>query len=149
MENKYSKTWNSSIQPRKQRKFRYNAPLHIRHKLISANLSKELRSRYGKRSFPIKKGDVVKIMRGEFKNKTGKINTINLQCLNTSIEGIQKSKKDGTKRNVFFDPSNLQIQELNLEDKKRKLALERKTSKQEKVEKEKNNMEKKNVSKTK
>jgi large subunit ribosomal protein L24 len=139
MEKLYSNTWNSSIQPRKQRKFRHNAPLHIRHKLMSSNLNKDLRKKYGKRSFPIKKGDVVRIMKGEFKNKTGKINKINLKELRTSIEGIQKSKKDGTKRDIFFDPSNIQIQELNLEDKKRRLSIERKI----------NNKENKNVPKAK
>ena len=31
-----------SKQPRKQRKFLYNAPLHVRRKIMSAHLSKEL-----------------------------------------------------------------------------------------------------------
>ncbi|MBO7732004.1 MAG: 50S ribosomal protein L24, partial [Methanobrevibacter sp.] len=33
-----------SIQPRKQRKALYTAPLHIRRKIMSANLSKDLRA---------------------------------------------------------------------------------------------------------
>ena len=36
-----------SIQPRKQRKALYTAPLHIRRKLMSANLSKDLRADIG------------------------------------------------------------------------------------------------------
>ena len=35
------------------------------------------------------------------------------------IEGIQVKKQDGSKANVKMIPSNLQIIELNLEDKKR------------------------------
>jgi hypothetical protein len=53
---------------------------------------------------------------------------VDLKKLRTTIEGIFRTKKDGTKVSVYFDPSNLQIKELNLEDKKRKNALERKIS---------------------
>lgn len=126
MKQKFSPKWIASKQPRKQRKYRANAPLHIRHKMMSANLSKELRKKYSKRSFPVKKQDNVKIMRGEFKNRTGKIESVNLKRLRITIEGIYRTKKDGTKVGVYFNPSNLQIKELNLEDKKRRQALERK-----------------------
>jgi large subunit ribosomal protein L24 len=131
MKRKFSISWNASRQPRKQRKYVFNAPLHIRHKLVSANLSKELRKKYGKRSFPLRKGDSVKIMVGEFKKKTGKIASVDLKRLRISIEGIQRTKKDGSKVNVWFDSSNLQIQELNLEDKKRINAISRGKNKQE------------------
>ena len=144
MKQKFSKHWIGSKQPRKQRKYRANAPNHLRHKLMSANLSKELRTKYGKRNFPIRKDDNVKIMRGEFKNKTGKIVSVDLKRLRISIEGIQKSKKDGTKVNVWFNPSNLQIKELNLEDKKRIVSLERGKKKTEDIKtKEKPKEEKK------
>jgi len=100
--------------------------LHTKHKMMSSNLSKELRKKYEKRNFPLRKGDSIKILRGEFKGKTGKIETVNLKRLRVIIEGIYRTKKDGTKVGVYFNPSNLQIKELNLEDGKRKQALERK-----------------------
>lgn len=128
MKQKFSKKWIGSRQPRKQRKFRHNAPLHIRKKMMSVNFSKELRKKYGKRNFPIIKGDNVRIMRGEFKNKTGKIEKVNSKKMKLIIEGIYRTKKDGTKITVKFDPSNLQIKELELNDKKRKIALERKST---------------------
>ena len=126
MKKKFSKKWVGSKQPRKQRKYLANAPLHIRHKLMSTNLNKELRKKYGKRNFPLRKEDNVKIMRGKFKRKTGKIDSVDLKKLRVTIGGIHRTKKDGTKINVYFNPSNLQIQELYLEDKKRIKALERK-----------------------
>ncbi|MBS1194889.1 MAG: ribosomal protein L24p/L26e, archaeal/eukaryotic, partial [Methanomicrobia archaeon] len=46
-----------SIQPRKQRKARYTAPLHIKGKFLSATLSKELREQYKRRSLRVVKGD--------------------------------------------------------------------------------------------
>ena len=125
MKQKFSKYWVASRQPRKQRKYRANAPLHIKRKFMSANLSKDLRKKYGRRSFVLIKGDNVKIMIGKFKKKTGKISSVNLKKSKISIEGIQRTKKDGTKINVWFHPSNLQIKELNLEDSKRRKAIER------------------------
>ena len=48
MKQKFSTKWNSSRQPRKQRKYLANAPLHLKRVLLSANLSKDLRKRYGR-----------------------------------------------------------------------------------------------------
>ena len=137
MKKDFSVKWIASRQKRKQRKYRFNAPLHIRHKFLSANLSKELRKKYSKRSLPLRKGDSVKIMRGKFQGKTGKITKVDLKRMKVSVENIQMQKKDGTKVNVWLDPSKLQITDLNLEDKKRIEKL-----KKEKAE-EKNASEKK------
>jgi large subunit ribosomal protein L24 len=128
MKQKFSKHWIGSKQPRKQRKYRANAPNHLRLKLMSANLSKELRTKYGKRNFPIRKDDNVRIMKGEFKGKVGKIDVIDTKKLRVGIVGISRTKKDGGKVAVWFDASNLQIKELFLEDKQRKKALERKAN---------------------
>jgi large subunit ribosomal protein L24 len=125
MKQKFSTKWIGSKQPRKQRKYRANAPLHIKRKFVSANLSKTLKQKYSRKSFPLKKDDKVRVMKGEFRKKTGKISLVDLKKTRVSIEGIQRTKKDGTKINVWFNPSNLQIQELDLEDKKRRMAIER------------------------
>ena len=73
MKRKFSTSWKSSKQPRKQRKYLANAPLHLKRKLLSVNLSKALREKVGKRNVVVKKGDKVKAMRGKFKNKQGKV----------------------------------------------------------------------------
>ena len=119
MKQKFSKSWNASKQPRKQRKFLANAPLHMRKKFVSVNLIKELREKHNKRNIPVRKGDIVKIFKGKFKGKRGKITEVNLKTSKVVIEGIQKTKQDGSKVNLKMQPSNLQIVELNLDDKKR------------------------------
>ncbi len=129
MKNKFSASWTGSKQPRKQRKYVANAPLHLRRKMVSVTLSKDLRKKHEKRSFPVRKGDNVSIMRGEFKGKTGKIENVDLKKMKVEIDGIYRTKKDGTKTSVKFAPSNLMIKELDLSDKKRKAALERKETK--------------------
>ena len=136
MKQKFSASWKGSRQARKQRKYLANAPINTR-RLMNANLSKSLRKEHGKRSIPVRKGDEVKIMVGEFKKKTGKVNIVDFKNKRVAIEGIQRKKKDGTKINVWFNPSNLQIQSLNLDDKKRIEMIKRKLNNKSK-EKEKN-----------
>ncbi|MEM4738276.1 MAG: 50S ribosomal protein L24, partial [Acidilobaceae archaeon] len=60
-----------SSQPRKQRLALFTAPLHTRQKLMSAPLSPELREKYGVKNLPVRKGDKVRIMRGDFKGHEG------------------------------------------------------------------------------
>ncbi|MCX8146984.1 MAG: 50S ribosomal protein L24 [Candidatus Woesearchaeota archaeon] len=138
---RFSKSWKSSKNPRKQRKYRRNAPLHIRHRMVSAHLSKELRQKYGRRSFPLRKGDKVKVMVGKFRGQTGTIDRIDLKELKVYISGIEIIKKDGTKIVPKVDPSNLMITDFNLSDKKRELSL--KKEKQKLRKKEENKAEKK------
>lgn len=129
MKNEFSSSWKSSVQKRKQKKYNHNAPLHIRHRFLSANLSKELRKKYSKRNLPLRKGDEVLIMRGSFKAKKAKVTSVNLKDTTVYLENIQRSKKDGTKVNIPLIPSNLQIIALNLDDKLR--GLEGKAEKKE------------------
>jgi large subunit ribosomal protein L24 len=147
MKQKFSTSWISSIQVRKQRKYRYNAPLHLRHKFLSANLSKELRAKYSKRNVPLRKDDEVLVMRGKFSKKKGKILLVNLKTSKVKIVGLTRKKVDGTEINVPFDPSNLQIIDLNLDDKKRLKDIKREEKKiEERKEEVKQELEKKNVS---
>jgi large subunit ribosomal protein L24 len=143
MKQKFSTSWKASKHPRKQRKYLANAPLHIKRKLLSVNLSKELRKKYGKRNIPVRKGDKVKIMRGKFKNKSGKITEVRTKMMKIYLEGIQVKKTDGSKVSVPLRASNLQIIELNLDDAKRlkKLNEEKKEIREKKMD-EKNSVKK-------
>ena len=115
-----------SKKPRKQRKFVYNADQHLRRKMLSAHLSKELREKYHRRSFPVRKGDEVQIMRGKFKGKKGKVARVDYKKYRIYIEGITIKKADGTERLFPIHPSNTMIVSLDLSDKKRVDALEKK-----------------------
>ncbi len=126
MKKKFSIKWKSSARITKQRKYRLNAPLHRKRDMLSCSLSKELRKKYNRRAFAIRKGDSVRVMGGNHNNKKGKIADIDIFNGSVYVEGIQKSKRDGTKANVPFSPSVLQITELNLEDKKRIASIENK-----------------------
>ena len=96
MKKKFSTSWSSSRQPRKQRKYQANAPLHLRHRFLNAHLPKILREKYGKRSLPLRKGDEVLVMRGSFGGKKAKITSVNSKKIRVVLEGMQRTKKDGT-----------------------------------------------------
>lgn len=118
MKQEFSTSWSSSIQPRKQRKFRHNAPLHIKAKFLSAHLSDALQEKHNRRTATIRKGDEVVVMRGSFKKKTAKVLRVDTRRSRVYLDNIAITKKDGTKVEVPIQPSNVQIISL-VEDKMR------------------------------
>jgi large subunit ribosomal protein L24 len=119
MKQEFSTSWKASKQPRKQRKYLHNTPLHLKQKLMAAALDKLLRAKYQIRSLEVRKGDEVLIMRGKFKKKTGKVSEVDRTKIKVGIEGITITKKDGNKVKVWFHPSNIKIIKINEDDKKR------------------------------
>jgi large subunit ribosomal protein L24 len=114
-----------SRQPRKQRKAFFNAPLHARQKFMTAPLSPELREKYGVKRLPVRKGDKVRIMRGDFKGKEGNVARVDLKRVALYIDGVTIEKADKTPVFRPIHPSNVMIIELNLDDKRRKAIIER------------------------
>lgn len=122
----WSSHWKGSSKPRKQRKYQYNAPLHIIKKFFSAPLSEDLHKKYKKRNIPVRKGDTVTVVRGQFTGKTGKVEKIFSKQHRVAVEGVYLTKKDGNRTVYRLHPSKIMITELNLTDKKRTKLLERK-----------------------
>ena len=125
MKSKWSSAWNASKQPRKQRKYRHNAPLHIRHHFVAAHLAKELRATYQKRSMPLRKGDEVEIMRGPMAGIRKVVERVDLRRSKVYVEGVKVKKVNGTEVLRALQPSNLQITKINLDDKARLAAIQR------------------------
>jgi large subunit ribosomal protein L24 len=123
MEKAFSTQWISSTQPRKQRKYRYNAPLHIRGRFLGSHLSKDLRAKYGTRATRVRKGDDIKVMRGQYAGKSGKVERIDVQRSRVFVSGIDQVKRDGTKKPYPLQPSNLLIIKV-ADDKRRFLDKE-------------------------
>ena len=118
--------------PTKQRKMLYQAPDHVRHRLLAAHLSPELRATHIAKSFPVRSGDTIRVMRGDHKGFEGKITRIDLKKYRIYVEGLTREKVDGTTIFVPVHPSKLMITRLNLDDKWRKEILERKQKPQKK-----------------
>jgi len=94
---------------------------------MGAGLSKELRKRYGIRSIEVRKGDEVKIMRGKFAKKQGKVGKVDVSRTRIQIDGVQRAKLGGEKVETWFHPSNVKIVVLN-EDDNRRMKREKKVA---------------------
>lgn len=79
------------------------------------------------------KGDMVKIMRGDFAGQTGKVRKVNVKEGTVEIEGITITKADGKKVSRPIHASNLLITKLNLADPWRRRKIGEKLSEEEKM----------------
>jgi large subunit ribosomal protein L24 len=93
---------------------------------MAARLSKELAASKGAKTLPVRKGDTIRIMRGDHVGFEGKVSRIDLKRYRIFVEGLTREKVDGTNIFVAVHPSKVMIKSLNLDDKWRKAILERK-----------------------
>ena len=103
--------------PSKQRKEIYQAQGQRLRKLLAAPLSDELRKAQGRRSYPVRKGDTVKIVRGDFAGVEGKVTDIDTHGRRLFVEGVTREMTSGTSTNVSVHTSKVMITKLNLDDK--------------------------------
>jgi large subunit ribosomal protein L24 len=94
--------------------------------MMSVTLNPELREEYQRRSLPIRKGDTVKVLRGDFKDHEGKVEKVDTKHFRLMIEGMSIQKPDGNQIYHPIHPSNLMIVELKMDDEERSEIIERK-----------------------
>lgn len=107
----------------KSRKAHFQAPSSVRHTIMSAPLSKELREKYKVRSLPVRKDDVVKVTRGSNKDREGKITAVYRLKYAVHVEKI--AKENAQHRSVPFNlaASNLVITSLKLDNDRKNVIL--------------------------
>jgi len=116
-----------SKQPRKQRKILYYLPLHKRWHLLNVPLSSELRKQLGIKKLIVHKGDVIRIMRGDWKGHEGKVMDIDLKRIRIFVEGVTLKKADGTEVYYPLHPSKVLIVKLGEIDEVRRKIIERRS----------------------
>ncbi len=104
----------------------YKSPLHTHKKMLKCRLDEFLREEYTMRSLVPKKGDLVRIMRGQFRDTEGKILQIDYKKIRIFVDSATTTKADGKEVQIPLHPSNLMIVKIELDDE-RKALLERKT----------------------
>lgn len=129
MKKEWSTKWKGSVQPRKQRKFRANAPLSVRRKFLSAHLTPSLRERYGTRSVVLRKGDQIQVMRGSSKGTKGSVERVDTKTGRIYMDALKVKKADGSEVMKPVVASNVMVTSLVMEDKKRAKSIERKGGK--------------------
>lgn len=126
-----------TIQPRKQRKMLYQAPLHVRYKHFGAPLSPSLKASHQLNSVSVRTGDTVKIMRGDRKGIEGKVTKVDRKKYRLFVEGVTREKVDGSTVLVPIHPSKVMITNLNLDDKWRRESLKVEVTKEKEKSEEK------------
>lgn len=97
-----------SKKPRKQRKALFNYKNHQRSKLLSTRVADFIREEYGIKSLPLRVGDDVRIVKGEFKDFEGEVIEIT-KNQRARIKEAKFEKSDGTEFNPSIHISNLII----------------------------------------
>lgn len=113
--------------PSTSRKRIYNAPHHKRRKLISAPLSPSLRAEHGTRTMPVSVDDIVTITKGDRKLSEGKVLRVNTKSIKIYVEGITRTRQDGSTAQIPIRAENVMITSLNMKDEWRRNILERKS----------------------
>ncbi|MFX1285085.1 MAG: 50S ribosomal protein L24 [Promethearchaeota archaeon] len=111
--------------PSKQRRQIYTANSFQRSKLMSARLSKELQAKYRVKKAPVRRGDVVYIITGDFVGTEGKVLRLNTKNQRLEIDGISREKADKSKIIYPISTSNVIIRRFGKVDQSRKKILER------------------------
>ena len=89
-----------SVQPKKQRKALFNYRNDQRSKLLSTRVADFLREEYGIKKLPLRVGDQVRVLRGEFKDFEGEIIAV-VKNQRAQVKECVFDKNDGTQ----FHPS--------------------------------------------
>ena len=104
----------------------HNAHSKVRRKFLSAPLSPNLRAEHGARSMPVVVDDTVSIVKGDRKLAEGKVLRVDTKNSKIYIEGLTRSRMDGSTVQIPIKPQNVMITRLNLDDQWRRKILERK-----------------------
>jgi large subunit ribosomal protein L24 len=102
----------TSKKPRVQRRRAAEAALHERHRFLTARVDSALREKSKlrlPRAIPVRKGDVVRILRGGHHGKEGKILSVDQNTGRVVIEGITIERVDEKKVERPAHASNLLI----------------------------------------
>lgn len=107
--------------PRKQRRWIYKAPIHAKRKFLRCRLDQFLQEEYGLRNLPVKKGDLVKVMRGQFRDTEGKVVRVDYSKIRVYIDSATTNKANATEVQIPIHPSNLMIVKLELDNERKQL----------------------------
>jgi large subunit ribosomal protein L24 len=114
-----------SSKARKQRKRQIEAPLHQRKKMVRGHLAPKYLEAGKRRSLTIRKGDQVRIMRGEQKGEEGKVEKVDLKNLTVTIEGVTQAKADESQSARRIHASNIMIIRPDMSDRRRSMKFGR------------------------
>ncbi len=114
-----------SSKPGKMRKHQLACSKHLRSRLVHGHLSRPLSAQYGTKSMVVRRGDRVRVMRGDFSGHEDEVTEVDLNRGFVYVKDVTQDKADGTKSFVPLRASNLEITKLSLDDERRQKILQR------------------------
>ena len=112
-----------SSKPGKVRKKMFNASHHVKSGMVKSMLSEDLKADHKIKSVRVRKGDSVKIMRGEYSGVEAKVSGVHVGSGKINVDGVKKQKIAGGDAQVGIHASNVKITRLNLDDDWRKKRI--------------------------
>ena len=108
-----------TIKPNKQRRRMYNANYQNKRRNLVSPVDKKVATIIGKNRIVVRKGDTVKIMVGNNKGKTGKVERVNYTKERVFIKDIKVKNARGQEKLIPFVASNLIITDAVMTDSQR------------------------------
>ena len=94
--------------------------------MLSARLSDDLVSKHHVKHLPVRTGDSVRIMRGDFAGLEGKVERVDYSSGRIYVEGMTREKAAGVSSKLPVHASKVFVTNLNLSDKWRSGLLSEK-----------------------
>jgi large subunit ribosomal protein L24 len=111
--------------PRKQRRMLNKSSIHSNRRRLRCMLDEFLQEEYNIRRIVPKRGDLARVMRGEFRDTEGKVARVDYRHTRIYLDSASTTKADGKEAQVPVHPSNLLIVKLELDDDRKRLLEEK------------------------
>ncbi len=108
---------------RKQRKDRLEADHRERAHRLALSLSRELRTRYGRRRLTVHKGDTVRILGGSYAGREERVARVDRRRYRVVLDNVTLKKADAKLIQLPLTPGHLMLTKLNLGDPWRRRIL--------------------------
>ncbi|MHA2298551.1 MAG: 50S ribosomal protein L24 [Candidatus Hodarchaeales archaeon] len=121
--------------PKKNRR-RISGALHKNRKKMNVSLSSSLRDKYGGiRNLPVKKGDIVSLIKGKdiMLAEKKQISKVDLSKMRVQVEGAKLNKTDGTEILRWVSPANIRLEQLGKVDSFRQKIIDRRVEAKKKL----------------
>lgn len=108
---------------RRQRKALYESSTQERRRRMTVPLSRELKSRFHRRSLPIRKGDTVRILGGSYVGREERVAKVNRRSFSVTLDNVTSKTGESKQTPLPIRTGHLVLIRLNLADPYRRRIL--------------------------
>lgn len=108
---------------RRQRRALYAAHPQRRRRMMTVPLSRDLKSRFHRRSLPLRKGDTVRIIGGSYVGREERIAKVDRRAFSVTLENVTSKTGESKQTPLPMRTGKLILVRLNLSDPQRRALL--------------------------